>query len=89
VIAFSRTAGDALMALGDGESAALSGTLTAATWTDNAGKVRPSLSLQAHAVLTPYHVTRRRQAVDKPKDTEPRTHATAAIDDLPNDQLDF
>ncbi len=86
VIAFSRTACDALMALGDGDSAALSGALTVGTWTDKTGSVHPSLNLQAHAVVTPYHVTRKRQAVAKDKDG-PRQPAHAG--DLPDDDLSF
>ena len=63
VITFSETAGQALLALGDGESVALSGTLTVKVWTDRDGLVRPGLDMQAHAVLTAYHVRKRRQAV--------------------------
>ena len=63
VITFSETAGQALMVLGDGESVALSGTLTVKVWTDRDGLVRPGLEMQAHAVLTAYHVTKRRQEV--------------------------
>ncbi|MFD1895093.1 single-stranded DNA-binding protein [Ottowia beijingensis] len=88
VIAFSRTACDALMALGDGDSTAVSGALTVGTWTDNTGNARPSLNLQAHAVLTPYHVTRKRQAVAKDKDTPPQ-RAPAAAGYLPDDVMPF
>ncbi|MBK8664994.1 MAG: single-stranded DNA-binding protein [Burkholderiales bacterium] len=63
VIAFSQSAQTALLALGDGESVALSGALTPKVWTDKDGTARPSLDLVAHAVLTSYHVTRKRQAV--------------------------
>lgn len=86
VIAFHRAACDALMALGEGESTALSGALTVGTWTDKAGGVHPNLNLQAHAVLTPYHITRKRQAVAKDKD-EPKQRAHAG--DLPDDDLSF
>ncbi len=88
VIAFHRTACEALMALGEGDSAALSGSLTIGTWTDKDGSVRPSLNLQAHVVLTAYHVTRKRQAVAQDKDgPEQRTPAFAG--DLPDDDLSF
>ena len=53
----------ALLALGDGESVALSGELTPKVWTGKEGTARPSLDMVAHAVVTPYHVTRKRQAV--------------------------
>lgn len=66
------------MALGEGDSAALSGALTIGTWTDKDGSVRPSLNLQAHVVLTAYHVTRKRQAVAQDNDgPEQRTPAFA------------
>lgn len=63
VIAFSDTAKSALLALTDGDSVALSGTLTPKVWTDRNGEVHPGLDMVAAAVLTAYHVRRRRQAV--------------------------
>ncbi|HRN76602.1 single-stranded DNA-binding protein [Ottowia sp.] len=69
VIAFSNTVQSALMALGDGDSVALSGELTPKTWTDRQGATHPALDVVAHAVLSAYHVTRRREAV-KPRKTE-------------------
>ena len=63
VIAFDTAPCTALLALGDGESVALSGALTPKVWTDKEGNARPSLDLVCHAVTTPYHVTRKRQAV--------------------------
>ncbi len=62
VIAFVATAQAALLALDDGDSVALSGSLTPKVWTKD-GKARPSLDMVAHAVLTPYHVTRKRRAM--------------------------
>jgi single-stranded DNA-binding protein len=63
VIAFVPAAVTALLALQDGDSAALSGELTIKVWVDSNGKPRPGLDLIAHAVLSPYHVSRKRQAV--------------------------
>ena len=63
VITFSDSACQALMALGDGESVSLSGTLTVKVWTDRDGIARPGLDMQAHAVLTAYHVQRKRKTV--------------------------
>ena len=63
VIAFAPPAIAALLALSDGDSVALSGELTPKTWTDKQGEARPSLDLLAHAVLTEYHVVRKRQAM--------------------------
>ena len=63
VLAFSETAGSALMALDDGDSLALTGSLTVKIWTDRQGAARPSLDIVAAQVLTAYHVTRKRKAI--------------------------
>ncbi|UJH72586.1 single-stranded DNA-binding protein [Burkholderia cenocepacia] len=63
VISFSTTAGDALLALADGDSVALAGTLTPKVWVDKHGDARPALDMVAHAVLTTYHVKRKRKAL--------------------------
>ncbi|MCA7958043.1 single-stranded DNA-binding protein [Burkholderia multivorans] len=63
VIAFDDTAKSALLALGDGDSVALAGTLTPKAWVDRAGEAKPALDLVAHAVLSAYDVKRRRAAV--------------------------
>lgn len=74
VIAFDATPCTALLALGDGDSVALSGSLTPKVWTDKEGNARPGLDLVAHQVLTAYHVTRKRRAVQpqgQPQDSAP------------------
>jgi len=53
----------ALLALDDGDSISLAGTLTPKVWEDKNGATRPALDMVAHAVLTAYHVTRKRKAV--------------------------
>ena len=63
VIAFDAAPCTALLALGDGDSVALSGSLTPKVWTDKEGNARPGLDLVAHQVLTAYHVTRKRNAM--------------------------
>lgn len=65
VITFSESVGAALLALDDGDSISLSGTLTVKVWTDKNGETRPALDMVAHAVMTTYHVTRKRQAMEK------------------------
>ena len=62
VISFSATVVTALLALGDGDSVALSGELTPKIWTTKEGVARVSFDLFAHAVLSPYDVKRRRKA---------------------------
>lgn len=63
VIAFDPGVCAALLALDDGDSVALTGTLTPKVWVDREGVAKPSLDLVAHGVLTAYHVTRKRKAV--------------------------
>ena len=63
VIAFDPDTVAALLALSDGDSVALSGSLTPKVWTDKEGATRPAVDLVAHKVLTAYHVTRKRKAV--------------------------
>ena len=63
VIAFDAQPVAALLALGDGDSVAMSGSLTPKTWTDKEGNTRPGLDLVAHQVLSTYHVTRKRNAM--------------------------
>jgi single-stranded DNA-binding protein len=63
VITFSDTTGAALLARDDGEAVSLAGTLTPKVWTDKHGEARPALDMNAHAVLTAYHVRRKRKAV--------------------------
>jgi single-stranded DNA-binding protein len=52
VIAFHLDAGDALLALQDGDALSLAGALTPKVWTDKAGNARPALDMVASKVLT-------------------------------------
>ncbi|MFM0011651.1 single-stranded DNA-binding protein [Paraburkholderia sediminicola] len=63
VIAFDAVAKAALLALDDGDSVALAGTLTPKVWTDRNGGAKPALDMVAHGVLTPYQVQRKRKAM--------------------------
>jgi len=66
VIAFAEGVRNALLALDDGESVCLAGVLTPKCWQPpSGGEPRPALDMVAHAVTTPYHVTRRRQAMSE------------------------
>jgi single-stranded DNA-binding protein len=67
VIAFDDKANAALLALDDGDSVALAGTLTPNVWTDKNGEARPALDMVAHGVLTAYHVQRKRKGVQSGK----------------------
>lgn len=63
VIAFSGSTKDALLALDDGDAVSLAGKLTPKVWTDRNGDTRPALDMVADAVLTVYHVRRKREAM--------------------------
>ena len=65
VIAFSQAACEALLALGEGDAVALAGTLTPKAWTDREGTARPALDLVTSQVLSAYHVTRKRRAIER------------------------
>jgi single-stranded DNA-binding protein len=54
VIAFDDDVQDALMALDDGDSVALSGSLTPKVYHEKNGDARPALDLVCHKVLTAY-----------------------------------
>ena len=73
VIAFDPVPCAALLVLNDGDSVALSGALTPKVWTDKQGNVRPSVDMVAHQVLTAYHVTRKRAAMQGAQ-ASPSTH---------------
>lgn len=53
------------LGLGEGDAVALSGPLTPKAWLDKEGAARPALDLVASHVLTAYHVTRKRKALER------------------------
>ncbi|CAM2180410.1 Single-stranded DNA-binding protein [Paraburkholderia sacchari] len=71
VIVFDDKAKAALVALDDGDSVALAGTLTPKVWTDRSGDAKPALDMVAHAVLSAYHVKRKRQAMQGGEASKP------------------
>lgn len=89
VISFSGTVGNALLALDDGDSVSLSGALTPKVWTPPNGEPRPCLDMVAHAVTTAYHVSRKRQAVEKqieaPATKHQKVRQVPTADGLAND----
>ena len=92
VIAFSQGACEALLALGDGDAVALAGSLTPKAWTDREGVARPALDLVASQVLTAYHVTRKRKALERkpPDPSEPEPQLSSRHDALDDGSpLDF
>ncbi|WP_153099613.1 single-stranded DNA-binding protein [Paraburkholderia hayleyella] len=83
VITFDSMAQTVLLALDDGDSITLAGTLTPKVWTDRHGVVRPALDMVAHGVLSSYQVQRKRQATCVPEHKHSHTET-----DLQDDPLD-
>nr|WP_289814867.1 single-stranded DNA-binding protein [Paraburkholderia caribensis] len=82
VIAFSDSATAALLALNDGDSVALAGTLKIGVYEPREGSARPNVSIVAQHVLTSYHVTRKRKAMaDAAVSGDKRTKQSAMADD--------
>lgn len=79
VIAFSDGVKVGLLALDDGDSVALAGTLTPKVWTDRNGDAKPALDMVAHAVLSAYHVKRKRAAVQGANDGDERGNGRPAM----------
>ncbi|SOY56719.1 single-stranded DNA-binding protein [Cupriavidus taiwanensis] len=72
VVAFSDTVGAALLALADGDAVSLAGSAKLTAWMGRtSGKPEAGLDLVAHAVLSAYHVRRKRAAVVGEDDPEP------------------
>ena len=61
VIAFDEAARSGLIALGNGDGVSLSGTLTPKVYRDKSGEYRPSMDMVASAVLSPYHIQKKRR----------------------------
>ena len=62
----------------EGDSVAMAGELKVSTYTDKDGAAKPSLDLIAHAVLTEYHVARKRKAMAEPAESVAPDRAHAA-----------
>lgn len=65
VIAFEASTMAILLELTDGESVALSGSLSPRVWTDKQGNARPSLDMVAHRALSAHDVPQRRAAAQE------------------------
>lgn len=62
-ICFDKSTQAALLALAEGDSVTMAGSLTPKVYQDREGNWRPGLDMLAQAVLTPYHVRRKRSAM--------------------------
>lgn len=81
VVAFSDSAKAALLALEDGDSVSLAGTLKIGTYEARDGAVKPNVSMVAQQVLTTYHVARKRKAVADAPNSESRVAREPALAD--------
>lgn len=88
VVVFSDSAKAALLALKDGDSVSLAGTLKIGTYEARDRSVKPSVSMVASKVLTAYHVSRKRELVAEA--SAPAGEGGAArADTLADDGVDF
>ena len=84
VTAFDEGVCRALMALDDGDAVALAGPLTVRAWTDKKGEIRPGLDMVAVQLLTPYHVSHKRRAMEaQPYSNAQKTRAEMARGEIP------
>lgn len=82
VVAFSESAKAALLALEDGDSVSLAGTLKIGTYEARDGSVKPNVSMVAQRVLTAYHVARKRKAAaDTPDAVSRAAREPSLVDD--------
>ena len=90
VIAFSQAACEALLALGDGDAVALAGSLTPKAWIDREGIARPALDLVASQVLSAYHVSSKRKALERRPPDRSESQQASRHDELDDGSpLDF
>ncbi|MDQ7975916.1 single-stranded DNA-binding protein [Paraburkholderia sp. SARCC-3016] len=82
VVVFDDEAKTAMLALEDGDSVSLTGSLKVSTYEARDGSVKPSVSMVAQKVLTAYHVARKRKAVTVTGDKRASGEAGFADDDV-------
>ncbi|MEX3839776.1 hypothetical protein [Paraburkholderia sp. BR10882] len=89
--AFDATARDGLLALHRGDPVALACSLSIGVWTPDAGGARPNVQGTVHALVSPYHVRRRRaeianaQVANGPRASPQRGGNNGIADDSLND----
>jgi single-stranded DNA-binding protein len=94
-VAFSDSAKAPLLVLEDGDPVAVCGNLSVSIWQPEQGAPRPQVRMTVTGVLSPYHVTKRRAAVQQgrqqPGHKAPtnRQQAAPASGVLEDDELDF
>lgn len=71
VIAFEPDACATLLALGDGDTASIAGTLTIKVWADKDGNPQPAIDMVASRLLTVYSITKKRKSAATSDDFSP------------------
>lgn len=89
VIAFNDAAQAALQALDDGDAVSLAGTVTPKAWTDHNGTSRPSMDMVAAQVLTAYHVSRKRKAMQPDQNGVKAPHRQQVEPDFDDGETPF
>ena len=84
VMAFDAHVRDKLLALAKGDALSVAGSLEIGVWKTDNGEVRPSLSVIANALVSSYHVKRKRQAMQPEQQQAP-----GRGEPLHEDTLDF
>jgi single-stranded DNA-binding protein len=94
-ICFRESVGAALLALADGTPCAIAGDMKVTTYVARDGTTKPSIDITVSEMLTPHHVSRRRQAMkdgaadsDRPVRHQPPVNAAAGQEDF-NDEILF
>jgi single-stranded DNA-binding protein len=86
IIAFSQSAAGALLAMGGGDSLAVSGPITTKVWNNKNGETKVALDIVAAGVMTPYQLTKKREGLTKASATavpSDRSGQPSDLDDIP------
>jgi single-stranded DNA-binding protein len=65
IIAFSQSAGAVLLAMGGGDSLAVSGPLSTKVWNNKNGEAKVAIDIVAANVMTPYQLAKKREGLAK------------------------
>ena len=66
LVAFDAVVCGKMMALHEGESVSVAGSLALSAYADKEGNSRPGMDMVVHDLLTVYHVRRKRDAMQQP-----------------------
>lgn len=89
VTAFDGDVRRALRALQAGDPVSLAGTIKLGVWNQTDGAVRPSISMVASAVVTPYSIRKKREAVQGTRQTLASRQDLQRVVEVAEDGLEF